>query len=51
MCIEWQLIYAHGGKPIFWVVGLVFGFTFLGLDLMVFTLITAEPTLLVLMVI
>lgn len=51
MCIEWQLMYAHGGKPIFWVVGLAFGFRFFGLDLILFTLIAAEPRLLVIMVI
>lgn len=51
MCIEWQLIHAHGGKPAFWVVGLAFGFRFFGLDLIIFKLITVEPTLLVLVVV
>lgn len=51
MCIEWQLIYTHGGKPISWVVGLAFEFRFFGLDLIVFTLIAVEPRFLVIMVI
>lgn len=51
MFIERQLIYTHGGKPVFWVVGLAFGFRFFGLDLIFFTLIAVEPRLLVIMVI
>lgn len=51
MCTEWQLSYARGGKPVLWVMVLAFGFRFFGLDLIVFTLITAEPRLLVIMVI
>lgn len=50
MCVEQQLIYTHGGKPISWVVNLAFEFRFFGLDLIIFTLIV-ETKFLVIMVI
>lgn len=51
MRIEWQLIYAHGGKPVLWVVGLAFEFRFFDLDLTFFTLKAVETRLLVITVI